>query len=134
MNHPPKRHVHGIYSHDARTDDKRFWAMTATVLVVHWGRWASHVVYLIYFQKNWVDNIMTNEFEVRFLQQMRHVFPCSCEEVIDANDLHVCQTNIHNAHWRARRRAFVASGCPARTIRTDYSRQTIAAVITLMEV
>lgn len=104
---PGKGFPEGKDSDNTHENNRHAKDMSRHILVVHWGRRAGHVVYLVDLEKNCIDNIVTDELEVSFLQQMCDVLTCSCEKVVDADYLHTCQTNVHDAHWPRRRHALL---------------------------
>jgi hypothetical protein len=52
-----------------------------------WGGGTCEVVDLVHFQPDWLSDIVSHEFEIRQLQQMRDVRFLAREKVIEADDI-----------------------------------------------
>ena len=73
--------------HIDRAKHGRFNRFDWVELVVSGCGWTCHMVDLIYLEEDGQSYIVTNQFEVRSGQQVRHVALLSCEKIVEANDV-----------------------------------------------
>ena len=52
------------------------------------------MIYLVYFQQDFLHNIMSDNFEICFVQQVFNILLAACEEIVQANHLHTRGTRV----------------------------------------
>ena len=77
----------GQAEHANGTEDGRFDGLDRIVLIVAWCGGTSEIVDFVDFQKERMDNIVTEQLEIWTFEQMNNVGFLAGEEIIGADDI-----------------------------------------------
>jgi hypothetical protein len=76
----------GQAEHVESAHDVCFDCLYGVVLKMDWRGWTGEMVDFIDFDKEWMNDVMTDQFEIRVSQEMADIILASGEEVIDTDD------------------------------------------------